>query len=206
MKGKCWSYWKVAMIAMMAFGSFSAHATTKWSLVGLGNSASPKPTNTYDEKMGVGGGLLFDINTGKKGSFEFGFLYAPKVASFTITSAGKNYTSTFTVPTLEIPLLLRLWMNRVMSIGIGGVYFLQNSLIGDATIETVSGAARLNSSVPVNGKGFGAEASLKFLIPFSHRFGLVLDGRYVYGISGAKWQEVEGIAGFCFGNNTRGGN
>ena len=206
---------------LVAFSLSIPAFAAKFSLVGAANMAKPNGA-AYSEQMTTDGGFLLEFNVGKKGGVELGVLRVDRAYTFSTTfgtattvpaaSRGKTYVSSVTVPVIEIPLMYRLWFNRVLSFGIGGVASIacHNDYCGDATISTAgTGTDRstLNQNsvpIPAGGGDFAAAASLKLMTPLTQKFGIMADGRYNYGLSGGKFREVQGLAGLVFANNMRG--
>ena len=147
-------------------------------------------TATTATHAGFGGGVLLNFHLTPMVSFEVGGLYTDKKFDITASAGGVSATSTFTGYYLQIPALLRYWVNPMFSLGVGG--FWEHGETGSYTSGTVSDDGVVGSvgiRLPLGSGG------TKFLV----------DGRYYYGLTNigsngdtAHYRDIQVLAGFSF--------
>lgn len=167
---------------------------------------------TTKPKLGFGGGLLFDTMMASRLGLELGVLYgARKTESITsYTALGVN-TSTDSISEarfVQLPLLARLWLHPMLSVGAGG-YYAQG--VGQVSNKNQSTGATTKESFQDAGlkkTDYGILGSVQLRLRLSMAATLLLDGRYTQGLANVsatsdgtvkKFHEVQGLVGFAFG-------
>lgn len=142
--------------------------------------------------MDFTGGLLVNFNLPANLSIESGFFYFPKSIGF----VGQNIpvAGYATMPTLEVPLMVRYWMWDIVSLGVGGYgsYGIGDiSIFGENDSSGVGRGFDGDDNQPTSrtwtdagmhqfdyGVLFGAQLKL----PVTNRLKAVLDYRYNLGM------------------------
>lgn len=177
------------MVAALAL-PVSALAGFRLATVGVGDflmveNQPADPTVDSTGRLGVGGGLLFEVGLGRQLSLDVGTLYVNRkqVAAGEVASyAG-----------LQVPVVVRIWTNQYLSFGFGGHY-----------------TYALSGDVPATRGDYGALASVAVELPITKTVNFVADGRYIYGVAdGApdddalviRQNEIQVLVGFRFGES-----
>ena len=185
-------------------------------LEGIGSQSTPRgdaSNGSFAAETGIGGGAELSIPFGTNMSFDFGALYLQRKYKTTLTSGIFNGTSQIATQTaLEIPVLMRLWLGRVFSIGVGGYYMKYmgdialSTTFANATSATASTSTYAAASQSTS--DYGATVAVGLDIPMGLVTGLVIDGRYNYGLknqvttgSSIKFSDMQGFVGLRFGMN-----
>ncbi len=182
----------------------------------LGNSTTVNgrsDSQAYTSQLGLGGGLEFSFPFGGNLSFDFGGLYVPRKYQTDVTSgATKGASIVSTQTALQVPVLLRWWLGRMFSIGVGGYYdkyvgdIKQSTTLAPGLKATTSALTYLDASQSTS--DYGATAAIGFDFPLGVSSGLVIDGRYNLGLgnqvttsSTVKFSDVQVLVGLRFGSN-----
>ncbi len=153
-------------------------------------------SSSNKSKMGLGGGVLFDSMFSSAAGLEFGGLYITRkietTTSFTALGVNSSTTSTDNTHFLQIPVLLRVYLNQALSIGAGG--YIAEGLSGvDSDLKK---------------SDYGLVASLGIHVPLGSSSAFLIDGRYNYGLKNVdnssygmtqKYRDVQFLAGLTFG-------
>lgn len=179
------------------------------SIVGAGTMTSISATNvtdpTFKSKMGFGGGVLFDLGSGKV-MFETGALYLMRKTEWTYSFAP---TLPLTVGTtaVQVPVLARFKLGSAVSLGLGG--FVESGM-GKVKSE-VAGISSESSYGDNNlsNLDYGALASLGFRFPMGGGGAFLIDGRYAMGLKNRntntastatiKMSDFQALVGIQFG-------
>lgn len=203
----------VLLIALLVGNS--AFAVVHPSLKALGGAVMSGPNNpagypSYSADTTIGGGATFQLGMGTKFSAEVGAFYIERQYTTTVKILNVNNDLSYNEKALQFPLIFRLWPVPFMNFGLGGHF---TKYLGTIAYSV----KRQGSSQPVRTElkrstgqrtesDYGAIASLGFDIPLKRALGLVIDGRYIYGIrdndrgaSNLKMHEIQGWAGLRFG-------
>ena len=125
-------------------------------------------------EIGYGGGVELGYNFSRRFEFDFGALYLLRRFQDSYNSA------TFGVlrsPTVQLSLLMRFWPTRYFSLGGGGYY----GILGALQVESSGRPAVYGFGNVKNDLGLIGSASFSFRI--GRNSSLVLDGRYLAGMS-----------------------
>ncbi len=135
--------------------------------------------STLKPAIGYQGGLLVEFPLSSRFGLELGALY--QSLRTTVTVSGTDSTSTS--KNLQAPGLFRLWLGRVISLGVGGYYGLS-----------------LESGNDTDG---GLLGNLQFSLPLGGSSAFVVDGRYLYSLEDPgnldRYTEVQAMIGITFG-------
>jgi MFS family permease len=158
------------------------------SLVGSFAAGESKTTPVDPNRTmgaGLGGGLLLGIKSSRRVSLQIGALYTPLVFKLSGAAIKQNY--------LQLPVLLRLRLGRMVSMGVGVSYDLKQGGAYEANIANSSYDSFFKNNL-------SGVASLAFRLPIKKRFGLLLDGRYHIGLTdhggGSKYTQILALGGF----------
>ena len=177
------------VIAAAAVGSFQAHAesTMHVTVAGVLDSYTPNvdSSTTADIKglassssIGIGGGVLFEGSFVSPIGFETGLLYVHRKNEYKTSSVAYNQGSNW----LQVPFGLKFRFAEIISVGAGAyIGYRLGSPSNDFSLGN-STLAGYNSSNNENFElGFYASAGVTF--PVSESMGIVLDLRYLRGVS-----------------------
>ena len=186
-------------------------------LEAIGNQTSVRSdaaNETFAAQTGLGGGAELSLPFGSNLSFDIGGLYFQRKYQTTVTAGTSNgEVQVGTQTALEIPILFRWWLGRVFSIGVGGYYMKYMGDVGLST--TFAGAASPVKSTLTyadasqSTSDYGATVAVGLDIPLGLTMGLVIDGRYNYGLgnqitggsSSVKFTDMQALVGLRFGMN-----
>jgi hypothetical protein len=141
----------------------------------------------FDGNWAFGGGLLFGIGLTQALQLEVGGIYNRRDFDATDTGGapGGIETGEADYREIQVPGLLRWWLGKDFSVGVGGYY----SFALDEGDENDAGLT----------------GSLGLFVPFSNEWGLRLDARYNYGLADLadgpgtqKASMMQGLAGLEF--------
>jgi hypothetical protein len=156
--------------------------------------------STVSGKGGFLGGLSYTASLVPMIGLEIDGLYVTRKADLVLTGL-VNQTQTFSQNVIEIPVLLRLHLMPLISVGVGPYFALGMGNV------TVNGTSESYSAAGVQTSDFGGVASVQLGLPL----GLVklsLDARYVLGMkeqstdtstNSEKNREIQILAGLKFG-------
>jgi hypothetical protein len=197
-------------VAVLFLNIPNVHASLKFSVFGAGNLSNLKDsaaatTVTNSAKLNFGGGAQFEIMFGQVVGLEFGGIYLGRKFSQTDSTVPITLESTYTY--VQIPLQLRFWLGRFVTLGVGGYYAIpvgdiKFSALGIEGTSTYAGAGLKTSD-------YGLLGSLGFNIPLGPAVGLMVEGRYAMGLQDlnvtanpagtVKWSDIQFLAGLRFG-------
>ena len=153
---------------------------------------------TTKAKLGMGAGALMNAHFSPHLGAEVGALYVTRkfdsTASFTVSGVPTSTVTTNTLHYVEIPFALRFWLSPHFSIGAGGYY--------------ASGlGSRDFTNAGMKKSDYGALGSAQIRLPLGSTMGLLVDGRYEYGLANVdtsgfgnqKYRTLQVMAGVCFG-------
>lgn len=196
-----------AALALSFASTRDAMARVRVSLLGEGNLANTKlsvgSVSTSSTAVGgFGGGALLEFNFGRLG-LQTGGVYKMRVhKAGSGTSEVKD-----TLPYVQIPVLLKIWFNRVLALNLGGYLAkgagrVKSETSGGTTKSSFGGAAYKNMD-------FGVSGGLTVDLPLGGSTAFTITGLYSLGladqlspaVSGTttKWKEIELFAGITFG-------
>ncbi len=189
----------------LIFLTLGAEAGPRFSIVGAGDYSKGTETHfsgTMAAKLGYGGGALVEFRLGAKAGLEVGALYLQRKMDNTVS--GTATTITFTA--IEAPVILRFWLNPMISLGAGGYYAQGYDKIKDST----GGAATYPDYSLLLGD-YGVVGVLGFNFKLGNSVALLIDGRYTLGladtssITGAafKYTDMQGLVGLRFGMGSK---
>lgn len=200
----------VALLGLFTLGFSASHAEAfELSLVGAGDLAKPAidyngSSESVTSKLTLGGGVLVGFGLNMVTELEFGVLHMGRDYTYPVASGtGEDSYSRY-----EIPVILRLYLFKYVTVGAGGYYAVP---IGQSTYtQTPTGGSGTSTSSTANSNfknDFGAVGSASIKIPINVATDLVLDGRYLYGLVNTtktagetfKSRDVEILLGFAFG-------
>jgi hypothetical protein len=202
-----------AKISAVFFASllFVAPASAvKFSAVGAMIQAEPKLSNgsTYTAKNSYGGGALLEFGLGPIFGFEIGALSLPRKYEFANINAGITSSVVATQKMLQVPVLFRAYLGKVLSLGFGGYYAKYN---GSYAFETTTLGVKTTGSSTYAAAGlsdsdYGFVSSIALYIPMAPMFRIILDGRYTVGVKDnstttteMKFNDIQALAGFQLG-------
>lgn len=192
------------IVSGLAFLYASSNALASIAIVGAldsGTETGNGITHSLSAKLGFGGGVLIDHPLGEGAAFEFGALYLTR--KFDDTTVGETATENM----IQIPVLLRLHLVPMISIGAGGYWETgmgNVTDVGDGTGATVSGSY---NSVGAKQSDLGLVGSLRLHFPMGPGVHFLVDGRYTYGLTNISnlaggnvtYKDYQVLAGFSFG-------
>jgi hypothetical protein len=193
--------------AAMRFSVFGAglYSSQSYSSLSSGGTGASDP---YSSRTGWGVGAEAELGLGSHWGLELGVLYLNRELSD--TSVTPSLDSSFRY--LEVPLQLRYWLGRTVSIGAGAYAAYA---IGD--IEDSSGGSTAYSAAGYGKFDAGLLASLGLHLPVGEKLSFFLEGRYSQGLSDlidhsaadasnpaladtrVHWSELELLIGLQFG-------
>ena len=191
LKVNVWGVVGTAVVALL-IGVTDARAVS-FKLMGAGNLLSKEitalnPAITVDSSKGkfaFGGGASV-VFGGPVFGVEVGVSYLTSEGTTMLSQSGVTVDISPKWSYVQIPLLARMNLGRVVSLGLGGYY---NKAVGKLVTTsqgtTVEGSFddALASGLPMKSSSYGALASLAFDIPLGASAGLVIDGRYALGLA-----------------------
>ena len=149
------------------------------SLTSVRNSSDLPQEQGIDSnrKLGWGGGLLFDAPLANALSLGLGALYIER--KFQIGTGSVRLERK--VPTVFVPLEVKLWFANVLSIGAG---VFGAAKVGDVTDTAVVGSGGLASTSASDHETieYGLTASADLLLPVAERTGVIVGARYFRGL------------------------
>jgi hypothetical protein len=198
--------WAVATLLALP----SANAGLRFSVFGAGTFSSIKntaavATTTSSAKLGIGGGAQLELMLGQVVGLELGGLYLQRKFSTTDSLLAITAESTFTY--VQIPLQVRFWLGRFVTLGVGGYYAMglgdiKSTALGIPITTTYAAAGTKTSD-------YGLLGSLGFNIPLGTSVAILAEGRYAYGMQDlnvtkdpagtAKWRDMQALIGLRFG-------
>ena len=136
------------------------------------------PTDIFDgKKFGWGAGALVEFPMAPMFGIQTGALYLQR----TFAVGNRTLGITRSIPTLEIPLELKLWIGDVISLSAGGFGALRVGRVNDeATLGTLR--AEFSSGQRKTWE-WGLTAALGLTIPFADKTGVFAEARYNYGLT-----------------------
>lgn len=152
-----------AQLGVVGTATFSGSSAQDRNALSTANPFSSKT------KLGFGAFLRGDANL--IANLEAGVFYTPR--SYTV---GPN--SSINLPTLEIPLLLRITAIPLLSFAVGGYYAYK---IGDATAEGTA-IPLLYTPLNFNSHDFGLCAAAGFQFPLGP-IALMAEARFLFGLA-----------------------
>lgn len=174
----------IAGLLMIPFASQAAMEITamgglnmpspSWKAEVLGTSLDIPATETGGIAGGVYAAFPFSANLF---AFETGLTYLTSKYTLALSTSKVETTR------LQIPLLLRVIKLPIVSFGVGAYYEMG---LGKVKLTDTTTGASTNQSYKDTGiksGDYGILADLRFRIPVGPKFGIVLDGRYNYGLA-----------------------
>jgi hypothetical protein len=197
----------ILTFALLLPGSADA---ARFSLMGVANSSEPnEPGTEYSSVSGYGAGLLMEFRLMPAIGIEFGALFMPRKFAYN-TVVPTNTKTTVSAKVYEFPVLLRMHLGRLFSLGVGGYFARAAGEMntetktdgGAASTQTVSYASRSQTDTD-----FGALASLALYIRLAALTHLAVDARYTMGMKNnstaaggdRKFNDMQLLAGLQFG-------
>lgn len=187
-------WYLLALVGLLACAS--AQAGTRWSVLGGVGFSDTKfvgaGTDNGTAGLGFGGGL----------GLEFGgpFLSVEVDAIYVLRKV-VSPTASLTHPNLQIPIIARIGLGSIISIGAGGYLALGIGSVGSSIGPSVSYASVYKTL------DYGITTSLAFDFKIGPATSLVLDGRYCLGLADVsvnsagsmKWSDIQVFTGVRFG-------
>ena len=212
----------VASLVAVSFLAAADAGATSVKLMGAGNLLSnhmtPTPAAGFTiasskGKFSFGGGASI-VFGGPSFGVEVGGNYLTSEGTVTFGGLASGDAS-IKYSYVQIPLLLRMNLGRVLSVGVGGYY---NKHIGKISATDATGTYELEygapatggGGVPMKGSSYGLLGSLGFDIPIGASAGLIIDGRYAYGLAEVavdttqySWKpsDIQAFVGLRFGGS-----
>ncbi len=183
----------------------SAYAGVKFSVFGVGTDSNLKDgtlsaTQTDTAVLSYGGGAQLEFPLGPRLGLEIGGVYLPRTFKFADSSIPLSFNITLNY--VQIPVQFRIWLSRIMNIGLGGYY-----AVGTGT--SVGGVSGNFSDFNYKTSDYGVLGSVGFNFPLGSSVGLLVEGRYALGLADiqstpnpagtTKWSDIQGIVGLRFG-------
>jgi hypothetical protein len=194
----------LAIIGGILGSAATSHALVGVSLVGGATSTTPQMTTatgakvTTKAKTGLLGGALLDLGLSGMTSFETGALY--NISRFSGNTNGVDFT--LSVPSVNVPVLIRFHPLPLLSFGLGGYYSYRT---GNVKVESIS-VPNVSIANNTSKSDYGAVGSVRLHLPVGALTTFIVDGRYLYGIpdldkTGAKFKtrQIQAFAGLRFG-------
>lgn len=198
-----------ALFLLSLFFHPTAHGA-RISLLGVANSSEPnEPGTEYSGRPGYGAGLLLEFRLMPAIGIEFGALSLQRKYEYN-TVVPTSTKTTVTAKMYEFPVLLRMHLGRLFSLGVGGYYAKAAGELGTetrteggaASSQTVSYASRNQTT-----SDFGALVSMALYFRLAAITHLTIDGRYAMGLknnstvagSERKYNDMQLLAGLQFG-------
>jgi hypothetical protein len=211
--------WAVAMavVTTSLLSAESASATT-FKVLGAMDLISSSPTggsgftiNSTTGKMMFGGGVAA-VFGGPAFGLEVGANYLTRSATINYTDSGGTGEFTAKWSSLQIPVLFRLNLGHVLSVGLGGYY---SKALGTLSLSSGGVTQSLafddsTTNFPMKGSEYGGLASVAVDLPLGASTGLVIDGRYSLALSevsenttGYTWKpkDIQAFVGLRFGGS-----
>jgi hypothetical protein len=180
------------LVVGLIAGTASVSQAATLSLVGAADVSKPSQnvnTDTYGTKVGFGGGVLLDFRLMERTMFEIGGLYVNRKPNDTTLGV------VTTLPAIQVPVLLRWYLNPMFSIGVGGYY------------ADGQGNNYAASNLKTSDYGLVGSVGLRFPMTMTTRF--LVDVRYDYGLTNVytdpnstgdtyKNRDLQALVGFQF--------
>lgn len=164
-------FWVLLSVATPAFAELGLVGTLTFSGSSARDRSAAVTTNPFTSKTKLGFGAFLRGDGNPVANLEAGFFYTPR--SYTV---GPN--SAINLPTLEIPLLVRITAIPFLSLGAGGYYAYK---IGDATTEGTA-IPLLYTPLNFNSHDFGLCAAAGFQLPLGP-IALMTEARFLFGLT-----------------------
>lgn len=197
------------LLALAYFAAGIAPASAlKIAAVGAVSKSQPSDS-AYQPKNAFGGGGLIEFGLGPLFGLEIGALLVPRKYEVTrVTPASETVTTEQKM--VEIPLVFRAYLGKVLSLGVGAYYTSYTGNFETSTKNNVTGAIT-NSSQTYAAAGrsesdYGFVSSLGIYLPLMPLLRIVLDGRYTVGVKDnvtgpgdLKFNDIQVLAGLQLG-------
>ncbi len=198
------------LLAVCFFAAAPTAQAVKFSAVGALNMSEPKSAGTtYTAKNTYGGGAMLEFGLGPLFGFEIGALSLPRKYEYSTTTAGVTSSVVATQKMLQVPVLFRVYLANVLSLGVGGYYskFKGNYETEANTLGIRTTTSSTYSSVGYTDSDYGFVSSIAIYLPLAPLFRIVIDGRYTVGIKDNaidpatefKYNDIQALAGFQLG-------
>lgn len=197
----------ILAITSLVLMSMSPALASEVGILGGFNSFNPSVTNTSTTpKLGHTFGFMFQFVPGPI-DLELDVLYASKK----VEAGG----ATFTLNSIQFPLMVRLAPLPIISVGFGGYYQMG---VGNVTTERngVSASTDYNTTIFYTTLGlkrndYGAIGSVRLKLPLGGA-NLIADLRYLYGLqdnllpasssASVKYRSLDALVGVSWGTGT----
>ncbi len=182
----------------------------RFSLVGVANSSEPnEPGTEYSGRPAYGAGLLLEFRLMPAIGFEVGALYMPRKYDYN-TAVPTSTKTTLSGKMYEFPVLLRMHLARLFSLGVGGYYAKAAGQISGETQTEGAGTTTQAFTYAARNQtetDYGALVSLALYMRMAPLTYFTVDGRYAMGMkntstiagSERKYNDMQLLAGLQFG-------
>jgi hypothetical protein len=176
--------WFALSFAVLGPAAGEAHAGKLSLLGGVTISKPVDNENTYLSRTTPTGGLLYDFELNSYKAHETGALYFSGIElGVMYFSRGFNATTddfttyAFTANFLQFPLLLKLWLTKRVSFGLGGYYAIP---VGELKYTFTEGTFYSPYTVPYD---YGVAGQVRYTVKSMRALHLFFDLRYNYGLA-----------------------
>jgi len=199
-----------AIVFLITLISASSAQAARFSLVGVANSSEPnEPGTEYSGRPGYGAGLLVEFRIMPAIGFEMGALYMPRKYEYN-TAVPTSTKTTLSGKMYEFPVLLRMHLGRLFSLGVGGYYAkAAGQISGETQTEGAGTTTQVYTYAARNQTetDYGALVSLALYMRMAPLTYFTVDGRYAMGMkntstiagSERKYNDMQLLAGLQFG-------
>jgi hypothetical protein len=191
------------LVGVLFLGMPAAQAGTHISVFGDGTFSTTKTTGQTDPKsmLGLGGGAQVEFGLGPMAGLEIGAVYLGRKTGDSTANLTFNY--------VQIPVQLRYWVGKYLTLGAGGYYALPvgdikaggSSLPGGGSIPYATAGFKKNDYGLLGSVGFNAPVGPTAAVFAEGRYALGLDDQNATAIAGTttKWQDIQILVGLRFG-------
>jgi hypothetical protein len=190
----------LVIFGVLVFGSQTASAgTMHFSVFGDGTFSTQDITGATSatRDLGIGGGAQVEFGLGPMAGLEIGAVYLSRKDGPSGLEDTFNY--------IQIPVQLRYWVGKYLSIGVGGYYAFA---VGD--IKNESGATATYAASGFKTGDYGLLGSVGLNFPMGGGgTSFFAEGRYAYGLDDqlatsnpngtVKWSDIQVLVGLRFG-------
>lgn len=181
------SVFKLVVLVPLGFALAPAHANTSLSVAAIGNVADGR----VPEQIEAGSGV--SIEADRRFSYGVGVLVGSQVASTVGVETGAllinrrfqygsdSFNFTQSQCQLQIPILARLSLGQIFSIGAGP--FVSFPMGGVRNSYTIGNSTSTPFEIDRKVTELGLQAAASFALPIAPATHIFLEGRYAYGMT-----------------------
>ena len=178
--------------------------------------AGVSTTFSSASKQSYGLGMLLGMSVGPVIELESGLLLINRKYQLTTAANGKNQTDSYAQKAVQLPLLLRLHLGNLLSVGAGGYVAVGTGSVVDNNDGGFTGQPKTTTGTyatqSIKNKDFGVMASAAINLPIAPMVSILFDARYILDLSDVnasptsssppvshKYQDAQFLLGLQFG-------